>query len=133
VTWVDWVRGAEVEPSIYAADFADLGSQLRSLLDAGARIFHVDVGDGHFIREITIGPVVLRSIAGLVGPAIVSYIRQWQLGRGAAPVEAYSVTMYVLASLLAVGFVCNLLVRPVADKYFMTDEDLRRETSAPAK
>jgi MFS family permease len=72
------------------------------------------------------------SIAGLVGPAIVSYIRQWQLARGAAPVEAYSVTMYVLASLLVVGFICNLLVRPVPDQYFMTDDDLRRE-GAPAR
>ena len=55
-----------VEPSIYAADFARLGEQLESLLDAGARVFHFDIGDGHFIGEITIGPVVLRSIAGLV-------------------------------------------------------------------
>jgi ribulose-phosphate 3-epimerase len=66
VTWADWVRGTEVEPSIYAADFARLGAQLEALLDAGARIFHFDVGDGRFIREITIGPVVLRSIAALV-------------------------------------------------------------------
>jgi ribulose-phosphate 3-epimerase len=66
VTWADWVRGAEVEPSIYAADFARLGAQLEALLDAGVRIFHFDVGDGHFIREITIGPVVLKSISGLV-------------------------------------------------------------------
>lgn len=66
MTWADWVRGAEVEPSIYAADFAHLGAQLEALLDAGARIFHFDVGDGHFIREITIGPVVLKSISALV-------------------------------------------------------------------
>jgi ribulose-phosphate 3-epimerase len=66
VTWADWVRGAEVEPSIYAADFARLGAQLETLLDAGVRIFHFDVGDGHFISEITIGPIVLRSISGLV-------------------------------------------------------------------
>jgi ribulose-phosphate 3-epimerase len=64
--WREWFRGAEVAPSIYAADFAKLGAQLVSLLDAGARLFHFDVGDGHFIDEITIGPVVLRSIAPLV-------------------------------------------------------------------
>ena len=63
VTWADWVRGPEVEPSIYAADFARLGAQLGALLDAGVRIFHFDVGDGQFIREITIGPVVLASIS----------------------------------------------------------------------
>jgi ribulose-phosphate 3-epimerase len=66
VTWADWVRGPEVEPSIYAADFSRLGEQLGALLDAGATILHFDVGDGHFIREITIGPVVLASISGLV-------------------------------------------------------------------
>jgi ribulose-phosphate 3-epimerase len=63
VAWPEWVRGVEVEPSIYAADFTRLGEQLDVLLDAGARIFHFDVGDGHFIHEITIGPVVLKSIS----------------------------------------------------------------------
>lgn len=69
VGWQGWVRGAEVEPSIYAADFAALGAQLRVLLDAGARIFHFDAGDGHFIQEITIGPIVLKSISSLVHEA----------------------------------------------------------------
>ena len=64
--WADWVRGVELEPSIYAADFTRLGPQLEALLDAGVRIFHFDVGDGHFVSEITIGPVVLKSISGLV-------------------------------------------------------------------
>jgi ribulose-phosphate 3-epimerase len=64
--WRDWVRTVEVEPSLYAADFARLGEQVDSLLSAGARIFHFDVGDGHFVEPVTIGPVVLRSIAGLV-------------------------------------------------------------------
>ena len=53
----------QIEPSIYAADFARLGEQLDDLLEAGARIFHFDVGDGHFVSEITIGPIVLRSIS----------------------------------------------------------------------
>jgi ribulose-phosphate 3-epimerase len=66
VGWSDWVSGAEVEPSIYAADFSRLGEQLTMLLDAGARVFHFDVGDGHFVEPITIGPIVLESIAPLV-------------------------------------------------------------------
>src|ERR687886_1447949 len=64
--WSDWVRGSEVEPSLYAADFAHLGDQLELLLDAGARVFHFDVGDGHFVDPVTIGPIVLQSIAPLV-------------------------------------------------------------------
>jgi ribulose-phosphate 3-epimerase len=67
VAWRNWIRdGAEVEPSLYAADFTRLGEQILELLDAGARIFHFDVGDGHFVPPVTIGPVVLRSIAPLV-------------------------------------------------------------------
>ena len=66
MSWSDWVRGAEVEPSIYAADFARLGEQLETLMEAGTRIFQFDVGDGHFVEPITIGPIVLKSISPLV-------------------------------------------------------------------
>ena len=69
MSWRDWVRDAEVEPSLYAADFARLGEQIDVLLRAGCRIFHFDVGDGHFVEPVTIGPVVLESIAPLVHEA----------------------------------------------------------------
>ena len=61
--WRDWVRGVEIEPSVYAADFWRLGEQIEPLVHAGTRIFHFDVGDGHFVPPVTVGPVVLRSIA----------------------------------------------------------------------
>ncbi len=65
--WQEWVgERAVVEPSIYAADLSRLGAQVEALLDAGARVFHVDIGDGRFIEEITIGPIVVRSVAPLV-------------------------------------------------------------------
>ena len=67
--WRDWIRTVEIEPSLYAADFARLGEQVRHLLNAGARVFHFDVGDGHFVEPITIGPVVLRSIAPMIHEA----------------------------------------------------------------
>jgi len=59
----DWIGTVEIEPSLYAADFARLGEQIDVLLDAGCRVFHFDIGDGHFVEPITIGPVVLHSIA----------------------------------------------------------------------
>ena len=62
MTW-DQVREVEVEPSLYAADFAKLGQQIDRLLAAGVRAFHYDVGDGHFVEPIIIGPIVLQSIA----------------------------------------------------------------------
>jgi ribulose-phosphate 3-epimerase len=67
--WHDWVRTAEVEPSLYAADFAQLGQQVEYLLHAGARVFHFDVGDGHFVEPITMGPIVLQSIAPMIHEA----------------------------------------------------------------
>jgi len=63
VPWRDWIRTIEIEPSVYAADFANLGEQVDMLLRTGARIFHFDVGDGHFVEPITIGPIVLASIS----------------------------------------------------------------------
>ena len=64
--WEDWIRGAEIEPSLYAADFSRLGEEIEVVMDAGAKIFQFDVGDGHFVEPITIGPIVLQSISGLV-------------------------------------------------------------------
>jgi ribulose-phosphate 3-epimerase len=69
VPWRDWIRTVEIEPSLYAADFTRLGDQVRHLLNAGARVFHFDVGDGHFVEPVTIGPVVLRGIAPLIHKA----------------------------------------------------------------
>jgi ribulose-phosphate 3-epimerase len=66
MSWAEWAADVEIEPSIYASDFSRLGVQLEALHDAGARVFHFDVGDGHFIPEITIGPIVLASISPLV-------------------------------------------------------------------
>jgi ribulose-phosphate 3-epimerase len=70
VGWSEWIRGGvEIEPSLYAADFRRLGEQIDALLDAGCRIFHFDCGDGHFVPPVTMGPVVLRSIAPAIHAA----------------------------------------------------------------
>jgi ribulose-phosphate 3-epimerase len=66
VAWNDWIRTVEIEPSLYAADFANLGEQIDILLRTGARIFHFDVGDGHFVEPVTIGPIVLQAISPMI-------------------------------------------------------------------
>jgi ribulose-phosphate 3-epimerase len=66
MSWQEWTRGVEIEPSLYAADFSCLREDIVAVMDAGARIFQFDVGDGHFVEPVTIGPIVLQSISGLV-------------------------------------------------------------------
>jgi ribulose-phosphate 3-epimerase len=66
VPWSEWIRTVEVEPSIYGADFSRLGEQLEELLRTGTRVFHFDMGDGHFIEPVTFGPIVLQSISPIV-------------------------------------------------------------------
>jgi MFS family permease len=67
------------------------------------------------------------SAAGILGPVLVNYINDFQIKAGVPRSQAYDTTMYVLAGLLVGGFVCNLLVRPVAAKWFMTEEELAAE------
>jgi MFS family permease len=67
------------------------------------------------------------SAAGVAGPVLVNYIREYRIDRGVPASEAYNFTMYLMAGLLVVGFFCNLAVRPVAARYYMTDEELARE------
>ena len=59
------------------------------------------------------------STAGIVGPMLVNYIREFQIGRGVAAADAYNVTMYVMTLLLAVGLACNLAVKPVAEDAYV--------------
>ena len=65
--------------------------------------------------------------AGVLGPVVVNYMREYQLGLGIPREQVYNQTMYILTGMLMVGLVCNLLVRPLADKWFMSDEELATE------
>jgi MFS family permease len=67
------------------------------------------------------------SAAGIFGPVIVNYLREYQLAQGMPQAAVYDTTLYILCGLLALGFVCNLLVRPVADRHYMSDAELESE------
>ena len=63
----------------------------------------------------------------ILGPVIVNYMRDYQLGLGLPREQVYNQTMLILAGLLMIGLVCNLLIRPVAEHWFMTPEELALE------
>jgi MFS family permease len=68
------------------------------------------------------------SAAGVAGPVLVNYIREYQIQHGVPAAQAYNVTMFLMAGLLVVGFFCNLAVRPVAERHYMGEDGL-----APAR
>ena len=65
--------------------------------------------------------------AGILGPVIVNYMRDYQLSIGIPRDQVYNQTMFILVGMLAIGFVANLLIKPVDKKYFMTDDELAQE------
>jgi MFS family permease len=67
------------------------------------------------------------SVAGVVGPALIARLREVQLASGMAKNLVYDRTLYIMAVLLLAGFVCNLLIRPVNPRHFMSEEQLARE------
>jgi ribulose-phosphate 3-epimerase len=66
---LELLKGVRVAPSILSADFTRLREQVGEVLDAGARIIHVDVMDGHFVPPITVGPLVVAALHEQVSQA----------------------------------------------------------------
>ena len=67
------------------------------------------------------------SAAGIIGPVLINYLREFQLSHGVSRALAYDITMYILVGLLVLGFFCNWLVKPVDAKYHMTEDELAAE------
>jgi MFS family permease len=69
------------------------------------------------------------SVAGVVGPALIAGLRQFQIDHGVASARVYDITLYLMAFLLLCGLICNYFVKPVNPKYWMSDDQLGRERS----
>lgn len=91
--------------SMYGGGFATIPAYLKDLFGT------MQVGAIHG-RLLT-----AWSVAGILGPVLVNYLRVYFHDRGATGVSLYAPTMYLMAGLLVIGLICNLLVRPVADRY----------------
>ncbi len=93
--------------SMYGGGFATIPAYLKDLFGG------LNVGAIHG-RLLT-----AWSAAGVAGPVLVNYIREYQIGHGVAKADAYSVTMYIMAGLLVVGFVCNMLVKQLGEQNYV--------------
>jgi MFS family permease len=93
--------------SMYGGGFATIPAYLRDMF--GTRY----VGAIHGML------ITAWSVAGVLGPNLVSQLRQYQIDHGIAKAESYNITMYIMAGLLAVGLICNFLVRPVNPRFHM--------------
>jgi MFS family permease len=99
--------------TMYGGGFATIPAYLRDIFGT------VNVGAIHG-RLLT-----AWAAAGVAGPVLVNYIRQYQIDHGVAKADAYSVTMYLMAVLLVIGLVCNALMRPLDEKYFAEAKTLK--------
>jgi MFS family permease len=93
--------------SMYGGGFATIPAYLRDMF--GTRY----VGAIHGML------ITAWSVAGVLGPVLVNYIRQYQIAHGVAKAQSYNITLYIMAVLLLVGLICNLMVKPVAARFHM--------------
>jgi MFS family permease len=95
--------------SMYGGGFATIPAYLRDLFGT----YHVSAIHGRLLTA--------WSAAGVLGPVLVNYMREYQIAHGADKASAYQTVLHVMACLLIVGFVANMLVRPVDQKYWMPE------------
>src|SRR4029077_18255879 len=67
------------------------------------------------------------SVAGILGPVLVNYLREARIAANVPREHLYDMPLMIMAGLLIVGFICNLMIRPVDPKYYMTEAELEAE------
>ena len=120
-----------------APTLADMGSKALFVLSFGIILsmygggfatvpaYLADIFGTQFVGAIHGRLLTAWATAGIVGPVVVNYIREAQIAAGVAPgPELYSGTMYILAGMLALGLIANVLIRPLSEKWFMSDEEV---------
>jgi MFS family permease len=104
--------------SMYGGGFATVPAYLRDMF--GTRY----VGAIHGLL------LTAWSAAGIFGPVLVNYIRQYNVDHGVPAAQAYNTTMYIMAGLLVIGFICNACVKAVNERHYMKDEPAGRTAAA---
>ncbi|MGA9091465.1 MAG: OFA family MFS transporter [Bradyrhizobium sp.] len=128
-----------------APTFADMGSKLLfvsafciilSMYGGGfstVPAYLADVFGTQFVGAIHGRLLTAWSTAGIIGPVVVNYIREFQLAAGVPRDHLYNTTMYILCAMLVAGIICNYLVKPVNPKWNMSPEEVAKLQAASAK
>src|SRR5215510_1996273 len=128
-----------------APTFAAMGSKLLFVLGFGIILsmygggfstvpaYLADLFGTQFVGAIHGRLLTAWSTAGIIGPVVVNYLREFQLAAGVPRDQLYNSTMYVLCAMLIGGLICNLLVRPVNPKWYMSSEDVAKLQAASVR
>ena len=127
-----------------APTFAAMGSKLLFVLGFGIILsmygggfatvpaYLADMFGTQFVGAIHGRLLTAWSTAGIIGPVVVNYIREFQLAAGVRPDQLYNTTMYILCAMLVAGLICNYLIKPVDPKWHMSNEEVSKLQAATA-
>ncbi|MCP3472217.1 OFA family MFS transporter [Bradyrhizobium sp. CCGUVB1N3] len=128
-----------------APTFAAMGSKLLFVLGFGIILsmygggfatvpaYLADMFGTQFVGAIHGRLLTAWSTAGIIGPVVVNYIREFQLAAGVPRDQLYNTTMYILCAMLIAGLICNYLIKPVDPKWNMSNEEVAKLQAASAK
>ncbi|MBR0899610.1 OFA family MFS transporter [Bradyrhizobium tropiciagri] len=127
-----------------APTFAVMGSKLLFVLGFGIILsmygggfstvpaYLADMFGTQFVGAIHGRLLTAWSTAGIIGPVVVNYIREFQLAAGVPRDQLYNTTMYILCAMLIAGFICNYMIKPVDPKWHMSDAEVAKLQEATA-
>jgi MFS family permease len=127
-----------------APTFAAMGSKLLFVLGFGIILsmygggfatvpaYLADMFGTQFVGAIHGRLLTAWSTAGIIGPVVVNYIREFQLAAGVKPDQLYNTTMYILCAMLIAGLICNYLIKPVDPKWHMSEAEVAKLQAATA-
>ncbi|WP_298377050.1 OFA family MFS transporter [uncultured Bradyrhizobium sp.] len=127
-----------------APTFAAMGSKLLFVLGFGIILsmygggfatvpaYLADMFGTQFVGAIHGRLLTAWSTAGIIGPVVVNYIREFQLAAGVPRDQLYNTTMYILCAMLIAGLICNYLIKPVDSKWHMSDAEVAKLQDASA-
>ena len=116
-----FVLGFGIILSMYGGGFATVPAYL------------ADMFGTQFVGAIHGRLLTAWSTAGIIGPVVVNYIREFQLAAGVPRDQLYNTTMYILCAMLIAGLICNYLIKPVDPKWHMSEAEVAKLQAASAK